>query len=82
MSFIREKGGGLTEDKEKWFSEGLDCKILQPGAKSWQRGKIRINLEFCSENLEVVEKNESSESQASKVSSPLDDIRQMLPKDS
>lgn len=81
MSIMRDKGGGLTEDKEQWFREGLECKILKPGAKSWQRGKVRISLEFEPEELEVAGVPENSESPASIASSPLDDIRQRMPKD-
>ncbi len=72
---------GWTEEKEKWFGEGLDCKILKPGAKRWQRGQVRFTLEFTAEELEVAEIPESIEPQANKTSSPLDDIRQMMPKD-
>ncbi len=78
MPIVKEKSAPWTEEKEKWFSEGLDCKILKPGAKSWRRGKVRISLEFEPEALEVAEAPESSDSQAS---SPLDDIRQRMPKD-
>lgn len=81
MSIMRDKGGGLTEDEEQWFREGLECKILKPGAKSWQRGKVRISLEFEPEELEVAGVPENSESPASIASSPLDDIRQRMPKD-
>ncbi|MBV9386378.1 MAG: hypothetical protein JOZ78_08120 [Chroococcidiopsidaceae cyanobacterium CP_BM_ER_R8_30] len=80
MSLIREKGGALTEEKEKWFAEGVECKILKPGAKRWQRGQVRLSLEFTPEALEDVETTENDESSASKSSSPLDDIRQMMPK--
>lgn len=75
---------GWTEEKATWFSEGIDCKILKPGAKNWRRGKVRISLEFESEELEVTETHGESESQAqaTQASSPLDDIRQMMPKDS
>jgi hypothetical protein len=78
MPIVKEKSAPWTEDKEKWFNEGLDCKILKPGAKSWRRGKVRISLEFEPEALEVADAPESSDSQAS---SPLDDIRQRMPKD-
>lgn len=81
MPIVKEKSGNTwTEDKEQWFREGLDCKILKPGAKSWQRGKVRISLEFEPEELEVAEISENGESPATKASSPLDDIRQMMPK--
>ncbi len=77
----KQKIGELTEGKEYWFSEGIDCKMLKPGAKNWQRGKVRINWEFESEDLEVTEISANGNLQASKVSSPLDDIRQMMPKE-
>ena len=78
MPIIKEKSGNTwTEDKEQWFRDGLDCKMLKPGAKSWQRGKVRITLEFAPEILEV----ESSELENSKSESPLDDIRQRISKD-
>jgi len=82
MQIHKQKLGELTEDKEQWFREGLDCKILKPGAKSWQRGKVRISLEFEPEELEVTETFENGESQASKTNSPLDDIRRMAKQDS
>ena len=47
------------------FTEGIDCEVLRLGAKGWQKGKVRINLEFCS-------------NQPSQPESPLDDIRQTL----
>ncbi len=82
MPIVKEKSGNTwAEDKEQWFREGLDCKMLKPGAKSWQRGKVRISLEFESEELEVTEISANGDLQASKVSSPLDDIRQMMPKE-
>ncbi|MBD2039764.1 KGK domain-containing protein [Microcoleus sp. FACHB-672] len=64
-----------TEKKESWFGKGIDCKILQPG-KNWQKGKVRITLEFCPETVEV-EETQASEPAASEESSPLDEIRQM-----
>lgn len=81
MPIVKEKSAPWTEDKEKWFGEGIDCKTLKPGARSWRRGKVRISLEFEPEELEVTETPESSDSKASITSSPLDDIRHMMPKD-
>jgi len=82
MQMSKKVVGEFTEGKENWFSEGIDCKMLKPGAKSWRRGKVRISLEFEPEEIEVAETLENSELQATKASSPLDDIRQMMPKDS
>lgn len=77
---VESKIGNLTEEKRKWFEDGLDCKMLKPGAKSWQRGKVRLTLEFAPEILEV-ETVDSSQSENDKSESPLDDIRQRMSKD-
>lgn len=81
MPIIKEKSGATwTEDKEQWFRDGLDCKMLKPGAKSWQRGKVKLTLEFAPEDLEV-ETVESGNLENGKSESPLDDIRQRMSKD-
>ncbi len=81
MPIIKEKSGNTwTEDKEQWFRDGLDCKMLKPGAKSWQRGKVRLTLEFAPEDLEV-ETVENGNLENGKSESPLDDIRQRMSKD-
>ena len=82
MMILLKAQAGWTEAKEMWFREGIDCKILKPGAKSWQRGKVRITLEFEPEELEVAEVTETGKSADGKVISPLDDLRQKIPKDS
>lgn len=43
------------------FEQGISCEMLRPGA-NWQKGKVRIRLEFCPD--EPV--------------SPLDDIRHSI----
>jgi hypothetical protein len=80
MQMYKQKIGELTENKINWFSEGIDCKILKPGAKSWQRGKVRISLEFEPENLEI-EESENGNISTHQLNSPLDDIRQRIPKE-
>jgi len=82
MQTLQKQIADMKEDKEKWFGEGLGCKLLQPGAKTWQRGKVRITLEFSPEELVVEESSQNNGLQSSKLISPLDDIRQMMPKDS
>lgn len=79
---VESKVGNLSEENRKWFEEGSDCCVLKPGAKSWERGKVRLTLEFAPEVLEVVETADSSESENSKSESPLDDIRQRMSEDS
>ena len=56
--------------------DGTDAEILEPSAKGWKKGKIRMRvvLEFCPEESE----EEQPEIESS--TSPLDDIRQTINK--
>lgn len=55
--------------RKKWIEEGIDCEILNLGAKDWKKGKVKIKItvEFCSDEPEL-----------SQSLWPLDDIRQTL----
>ncbi|MEB3192852.1 MAG: KGK domain-containing protein [Snowella sp.] len=54
-------GGELGK---QWFVEGAECKILSP-KKGWRNGKIKVSLEFISDEAE----------------SPLDEIRREMQQD-
>ncbi len=69
--------------------DGLECEVLKPGAQSWQKGKIKVelNVKFYPDKSE--EENESSQSENEAENSednnsevletevsPLDDLRQ------
>ena len=71
----------LTDEKENWLTNGIDCKILKPGAKSWQRGKVKITLEFEAENIEVKESDQNNELEDNQEISPLDDLRHRIKPD-
>ena len=59
-NFLQELAQNVDYCKGKrWVSEGVDCEILSPN-QNWQKGKIKICLQFISEQPESV----------------LDDIRQ------
>ncbi len=46
-----------TQDKNAWFSEdGIPCEVLRFTANGWQKGKVRINLEFCPQEWEDEDK--------------------------
>jgi hypothetical protein len=37
-----------NEQKKAWFSDrGIDCEALRFGSNGWQKGRIRLCLEFC-----------------------------------
>ena len=50
-----------------WFTNGIDCEILQLGSESWEKGRLKINIsvEFIPDEVEKTE-------------SPLDDVRQEI----
>jgi hypothetical protein len=44
---------GWTKDKDAWFSEeGISCEVLRFTANGWQKGKVRLHLEFCPQDFE------------------------------
>ncbi|MBW4533407.1 MAG: KGK family protein [Pleurocapsa minor HA4230-MV1] len=40
-------------NKDQWTNEGVPCKILSPN-QNWQKGKIRICLQFIPDRSESV----------------------------
>jgi KGK domain len=44
---ISDRENDWTEDNEGWFSDGLECEALRFNAQGWQRGRVRIRLEFA-----------------------------------
>jgi pilus assembly protein FimV len=45
---------GWTKEKDAWFSEdGIPCEVLRFTANGWQKGKVRIHLEFCPQDFEA-----------------------------
>lgn len=46
---VSEREDEWSEDSEGWFGGGLPCEVLKFGNQGWQRGRVRIRLEFCPE---------------------------------
>ncbi|WP_421655761.1 KGK domain-containing protein [Leptothermofonsia sp. ETS-13] len=44
---ISDREQDWDDANEGWFGNGLECEALRFGTKGWQRGKVRIRLEFC-----------------------------------
>lgn len=45
---ISEQEGEWSDEREGWFNErGQSCEVLRFGNQGWQRGRVRIRLEFC-----------------------------------
>ncbi|HEY9621375.1 MAG TPA: KGK domain-containing protein [Crinalium sp.] len=46
---VSEREEDWTEESEGWFGAGLPCEVLRFGNQGWQRGRVRIRIEFCPE---------------------------------
>jgi len=44
---ISEREPEWLEENEGWFSDGLECEALRFSTQGWQRGRVRIRLEFA-----------------------------------
>jgi hypothetical protein len=44
---ISEREADWPEENEGWFSDGLECEALRFSTQGWQRGRVRIRLEFA-----------------------------------
>lgn len=54
--------GISDEEKEQLLGKGINCEVLKSGYEGWQKGRIRLNVEFYPDEPE----------------SPLDELRQQL----
>ncbi len=66
---------------KEWSDTGVECEVLKMDGRSWQKGKVRISLEFIpdEEDEEILETNLEEESIANKLpGSRLDDLRTQL----
>ncbi|HEY9708354.1 MAG TPA: KGK domain-containing protein [Oculatellaceae cyanobacterium] len=44
---------GWSKGTDAWFSdEGIPCEVLRFSSMGWQKGKVRIHLEFCPQDFE------------------------------
>jgi KGK domain len=80
-TFVKEnKGMGIIPNTTKpfmikpFFTEGVNCNLLQPDGKGWQKGRLKMCFEFIpDEPAPVVIKSKIVDTN----SSPLDEIRQL-----
>lgn len=76
MQSIKNQIGIRKDEEEKWLTEGAECKVLRPNSKGWQKGKVRIQIEFCPD--EISEGDSRSNGSKSDLEFPLDEVRQTL----
>jgi KGK domain len=44
---VSDGEGDWSEDHEGWFSDGADCEVLRVNGAGWQRGRVRVRIEFA-----------------------------------
>ena len=61
-SYVESAIAGWSEEKNDWFTtRGIECEALRFGAPGWQKGRIRLSLEFCpDEELPATSASQSS----------------------
>ena len=61
-SYVESAIAGWSEEKNDWFTtRGIECEALRFGAPGWQKGRIRLSLEFCpDEELPALSASHSS----------------------
>ncbi|HIK39190.1 KGK domain-containing protein [Thermoleptolyngbya sp. M55_K2018_002] len=52
---VSEQQGEWSDECEDWFGDGARCEVLRFGNQGWQRGRIRIRLEFFPENQKLLQ---------------------------
>lgn len=63
--------------KMGWSHQGVPAQVLRYGANGWQKGKVRISVEFCPDEPEVKKISTPKQPETSEPESPLDEIRRM-----
>lgn len=46
---ISDREDDWDDANEGWFGDGLECEALRFNSHGWQRGRVRIRLEFCAD---------------------------------
>jgi KGK domain len=49
---VSDREADWSEDHESWFSEGADCEVLRLSGSGWQRGQIRLRVEFSPDRVQ------------------------------
>jgi hypothetical protein len=73
---ISDREDEWTEDNEGWFSDGLECEALRFNAQGWQRGRVRIRLEFAPDGPrpQLPERRSSDSRRSDRSDARLDDL--------
>jgi KGK domain len=72
---VSEQEGEWSDEREGWFNDqGQSCEVLRYGNQGWQRGRVRIRLEFCPENPPKLLRESPSTERSYRDDLPQDDL--------
>ena len=54
---ISENEPEWSEDCEGWFLDGLPCEVLRFNNQGWQRGRVRLRLEFVPQQQKLLKES-------------------------
>ncbi len=49
---VSDREADWSEDHEGWFTDGADCEVLRLNGSGWQRGRIRMRVEFAPSKIQ------------------------------
>jgi hypothetical protein len=49
---VSDREADWSEDHEGWFADGADCEVLRLNGSGWQRGRIRLRVEFSPSKIQ------------------------------
>ena len=61
------------KNREQFLDRGIDCEILKPSETGWQKGKVRLHVNFTIEF--IPDEPEIEKPKIDEPESPLDDFR-------
>jgi hypothetical protein len=69
-NYLKNAVDTWTDDKSNWFNtQGIDCEALRFGSNAWQKGRIRLCLEFCPDEANTPAVKQSTNSTPAVVAS-------------
>lgn len=67
-SHLKKAIENWNDENNAWFTDrGLDCEALRFGSKGWQKGRIRLCLEFCPDEPDALMHSAANASQPAAV---------------
>ncbi len=72
LMFLKQ---AISARDAKAFVEGITCEVLSPGGSKWQKGKVKISVEFCPFEDELPKDSLSDDKNSDSSASALEEIR-------